>query len=135
IDLPVVNAIQTFFLGCALGFDEVSGYGEKVQGFHILPPGAIGELADKSIALTVNMDSMVEWPRDVAIGYLENIRRLSKKFLHINQEAQALDESTKQWKQGVVSSLIAETGGYEKIYRFPYWMLEGYVEELYEISA
>ena len=60
IDLPVVNAIQTFFLGCAIGFDQVSGYGEDKKDFHILPTGAIGQVPNNSIVLSVNMDSMAE---------------------------------------------------------------------------
>jgi putative sugar O-methyltransferase len=133
IDLPVVNAIQTFFLGCAIGFDQVSGYGEDKKSFHILPTGAIGQVPDSSIALSVNMDSMAEWSHDVTVGYLRHIRRFAKKFLHINQEAQQFDPITK-WKQGVVFDCIGEVSGYEQIYRFPYWMMEGYVEELYDIK-
>mgnify|MGYP006157404773 CR=1 FL=1 len=76
---------------------------------------------------------MAEWSHNVTVGYLRHIRRFAKKFLHINQEAQQFDPITK-WKQGVVFDCIGEVSGYEQIYRFPYWMMEGYVEELYDIK-
>jgi hypothetical protein len=79
------------------------------------------------------MDSMAEFEQHIAVGYLKNIRRLAKRFLHINQEAQVLDKRT-FWRQGVIRALIEEVNGFDNSYRFPDWMLEGYVEELYEIT-
>ena len=64
---------------------------------------------------------------------MKHIQRFTKKFLHINQEAQQFDPIT-NWKQGVIFECIDEVGGYNQVYRFPYWMMEGYVEELYDIT-
>ena len=132
IDLPVVNAIQMFFLGSTLGTDVVSGFGEKDREIKVLPTEAINSLPDESISLVSNMDSMAEWEQHVIKGYLENVKRLSKRFLHINQEAEAFDPVT-QWKHSTVQALVSEVGGLKRVYRYPYWMLEGYVEEMYSI--
>ena len=132
IDLPVVNAIQTFFLGSALGGETVSGYGEKPSMVRLLPPSAIDEIPDRSVALVFNMDSFPEIERNEGLRYLREIRRIAKYFLSINQEAEAPNPVFDQ-PQTRVSRLVDEVGGYERVYRMPYWMLEGYVEELYRI--
>lgn len=130
IDLPVVGAIQTFFLGSALGSDKVSGYGEGRAPMRILPPPCIRAIPDKSLALTINMDSMPEIPRAEAMDYLREIRRTSRQFLSINQEASAPHEVRSE-RQTIVADMVQEVGGFERVYRFPYWIIEGYVEELY----
>ena len=121
-----------FFLGSTLGTDVVSGFGEKDREIKVLPTEAINSLPDESISLGSNMDSMAEWEQHVIKGYLENVKRLSKRFLHINQEAEAFDPVT-QWKHSTVQALVSEVGGLKRVYRYPYWMLEGYVEEMYSI--
>lgn len=131
IDLPQVNAIQMFFLGTALGPDAVSGYGETPRRLRILPPVAIREIADGSIDLIVNMDSLPEIDRGEALSYLREFRRVGRSFLSINQEARAKHT---RGEQTVVQELTREVGGFERIQRFPYWMIEGYVEELYRTT-
>lgn len=131
VDLPAVNAIQTFFLGSVLGADAVSGFGEQRRGIRIMPPVAIRDIADGSVALVVNVDSLPEIERGEALEYLREIRRISRFFLSVNQEAQALHP--RGAPQTLVPALVAEVGGFERMYRFPYWMMEGYAEELYRV--
>ncbi len=130
VDLPAVGAIQTFFLGSALGADAVSGYGEAPAAIRLLPPPAIGELADGGAALAVNVDSLPEIPEGDGRDYLRQIRRVAPMFLSINQEAAAPFAGR---TQTVVPRLVAEVGGFERVYRFRYWMMEGYAEELYRV--
>jgi len=132
VDLPTVNAVQTFFLGSALGADAVSGFGEPRRGIRVLPPPAIKDIADGSVALVVNADSLPEIERGEALGYLREIRRISRLFLSVNQEAQA--PHPRGAPQTLVPALVAEVGGFERVYRFPYWMMEGYAEELYRVD-
>ena len=33
--------------------------------------------------------------------------------------------------QAIVQRLVEEVGGYDRIYRFPYWLRPGYAKELY----
>ena len=132
IDLPVVGAIQTYFLGSALGRDAVSGYRENPAAMRVLPPPSFGEIPDRSVALSINMDSLPEIPRPEALAYLREIRRTSRQFLSINQEASAPHEVRLE-RQTIVSDMIEEVGGFERIYRFPYWIIEGYAEELYRV--
>ena len=132
IDLPYVGAIQTFFLGTALGAGEVSGYGEPEKRIRLLPPPTIEAIADGSIALVVNMDSLPEIGQPEASTFIREIGRISRLFLSINQEAQALIPDV--GKQIVVPDLVAGVDEFRLVHRFRYWMMEGYLEELYRIE-
>lgn len=132
IDLPAVGAIQTFFLGSALGADAVSGYGEPPRAIRVLPPAAIRDLPERGAALAVNVDSLPEIEREDGLAYLRQVRRIADLFLSINQEAAAPFAGR---RQTVVPRLVADVGGFKRLYRFRYWMMEGYAEELYRVRA
>lgn len=132
LDVPNTQSIQTFFLGSALGGNTVSGLGEEPAEIKILPPYKLRNVPDQSIAMVFNMDSFPEFRRDIGLDYLHEIRRTSKYFLSINQEAQT-NHMVFQAPQTRVADLIDEVGGFKRIYRAPYWLLEGYVEELFEV--
>ena len=114
--------MQTFFLGCALGPDEVSGYGEADAKFRLLPPPCLSEIPDKSVGIVVNVDSFPEIERAVALDYLQEIKRVGHVLLSINQEARAPNRVFNA-SQTIVHELIHEVGGFERVYRFPYWMM------------
>jgi hypothetical protein len=65
--------------------------------------------------------------------YLKSIQKIGRGyFLSINQEAQVssgLDSS-----QGWVYDICRKEPGLKLVYRAPYWMRKGYVEELYRIT-
>jgi len=132
IDLPVVGSIQHFYLASVFGVENVSGFGGPKRNIQILPPASFKGVSDKSLALVVNTDSFSEIDKSAATKYLTEIKRTADYFLSINQEAQAIHEGFGS-PQIMVSELIKEVGGFERVYRFPYWMLEGYVEELYRV--
>jgi len=133
IDLPFIGSIQHFYLASALGSGVVSGFGEKRNVINILPTTGFKEFPDESIDLVVNTDSFAEIERTEALKYLSEIKRTSKYFLSINQEGQS-KHPIFDAQHTVVSKLVSEVGGFERVYRFPYWMLEGYVEELFRIK-
>lgn len=67
-----------------------------------------------------------------ARAYLNLIRPSAKLFLSVNQESKKAHKNT--MTQHRVADLIAETGGFERLHRHPYWMQQGYVEELYRVE-
>ncbi len=132
IDIPYVGAIQTFFLGTALGPDAVSGYGEPEKAIRLLPPPAIKDIGNGSVALVINMDSLPEIGQSEASAYIREIGRISRLFLSINQEAQVYIPDV--GPQLVVSDLVASHDRFRLMHRSRYWMMEGYAEELYRIE-
>lgn len=82
----------------------------------------------------LNEDSFPEINEKIVKSYLKQIKTNTKSyFLSINQESQNT-MMIKNLDQHIVSQLILEEGGFDQIYRFLYWMREGYVEELYKIN-
>ncbi|MCH7799018.1 MAG: hypothetical protein IID28_11335, partial [Planctomycetes bacterium] len=95
----------------------------------LLAPDEIGAIADDSVELVINCDSLPEIGRETALHYLRQIRRISRRFLSINQETRKTHNGIAQnW----VSELVEQAGGFQRVYRFRHWMEQGYVEELYE---
>ena len=131
VDLPYVNAIQGYWISENLDENRVSLYGETVGPIRIAPPNSIKDISDKSIDLVVNIDSLPEMGRRTAINYLEEIRRVGKRFLSINQESRAAhgDIGPQNW----VPELVERVGGFRRLSRGRYWIGEGYAEELYEL--
>ena len=78
-------------------------------------------------------DSMPEMGDAVCRRYLERIREKSKLFLSLNHEAQTPLPSGDH--HSVVRALVGQIGGFAPQYRFPWWIRNGYVEELFAIEA
>ena len=112
--------------------DAVSGYGEPEKAIRLLPPPAIKDIGNGSVALVVNMDSLPEIGQSEASAYIREIGRISRLFLSINQEAQVYIPDV--GPQLVVSDLVASHDRFRLMHRSRYWMMEGYVEELYRIE-
>ncbi len=66
--------------------------------------------------------------------YLRQINRTTKQFfLSMNQEGRQ-PQTVPDNLQLVVPQLISQLeDSYERLYRFRYWVREGYIEELYKI--
>ena len=114
----------------SLGPKNVHLFGEPrgSERFKLIPFWELDNIADKSISLFVNVDSMPEIDASISETYMKTIKQKAiNGFYSINQEAQVN-------KQGVVQNLTENSGGFQRIARFPYWMIKGYVEELYKIS-
>jgi hypothetical protein len=128
-DLPYVCVLSGYYLLKSLPDASIQLYGEPTHPspdtIKIFPYWGVKTVADNAFDLTLNQDSFPEIDRDTVFEYLHQIRRNTKHyFLSINQERLQL----------VVSQLVAELDdAYDRLYRFPYWVREGYVEELFQI--
>ena len=128
-DLPIVSALQAYYLLRSERGSEVRLFGEDPSGGTIfLQPGFMFKTRDQATDLLINQDSLPEMDPATRTGYLQDMKRITPLFLSINQEACALG-------QGWVTQACRRLGGFTEIYRVPYWMRKGYVEELYRING
>lgn len=123
IDIPLTAICSGYFLGRALGEENVVLHGEKIgdseNKIKILTPSDF--LNDvSSYDLIINVDSMTEMSVEMAHSYLKKIEQSTKIFLSINHE---INEFT-------MSNLLTESPSVLAMTRYPYWMRHGYVEEL-----
>ena len=133
-DLPLVNVVAGYFLLNALGEDAVCLFGEDHvhPAVKVLPYWRCVNADPGSFMLSVNQDSFPEIDPVLVVQYLAQIKRTTTRyFLSINQEAQA---SMGSRNQNSVPALVAEHGGFSRVYRMKYWIREGYAEELYAID-
>jgi hypothetical protein len=143
IDLPHVNVLQGYYLLKTLSWDDVALFGETSESakVRILPSFAKTQVLEDEVELVITQDSLPEFHKDIALDYIAWSRRVSRNWLYsINQEAAAAytqefcapaDESDP--KQNVVGELIAQSGGFRRIMRAPYWLRKGYAAELFKI--
>jgi hypothetical protein len=137
-DLPYVAVMAGYHLIKSLPGTHILLYGEEAghdeAAIRLYPYWHFARTAGKCFDLTLNQDSFPEIDVDIVTSYLESMLHNTKDFfLSINQEGQAhISASAKD--QLFVSSLLNGRNAYELIYRFPYWLREGYTEELYRIA-
>ncbi|KKT90657.1 MAG: hypothetical protein UW92_C0031G0004 [Candidatus Jorgensenbacteria bacterium GW2011_GWA2_45_13] len=135
-DLPLMNVIQAWYLIKTLPDKKITLYGEtedSKDSVKIMPSWEFAK-TDKRYGLVLNQDSFPEISKDVVEDYLRKIKKCTKYFLSINHEHQAPLFSGTDKRNLVVPSLVEESGGFKRIYRFPFWLRKGYAEELYEIT-
>ena len=136
IDLPVINVLQGFFLIKTCGPNNVYLYGEKDEdrAINVLPYWMVGEMLEKCFDLTLSQESLPEIDSESAEEYVMEIARTTRQwFLSINQECGA-DVGYKDFHHNIVPALVAEHCVFKRQYRFPYWIRNGLIEELYEIA-
>jgi len=133
VDIPYVTAIQAAFLSATVGASNVAVFGEEIDAALTIHPSTQKELLSKPLDLAINMDSLPEINTDEALDYLALVRSKAKFFLSINQEAQKTHRG--KIKQNSVPELIEIAGGFKRLHRHPYWMEQGYAEELYEVTG
>jgi hypothetical protein len=119
VDLPLSSVAQGYFLGRTLGPDAVCLYKERRSGIAILPPSAFLN-SDDRYDLALNADSLTELDLDTASAYCETFRDRTDVLLSINTEANPFTVHK-------VYAAIARPA----VSRAPYWMREGYVEEIF----
>ena len=106
VDLPIVNVLQGYFLGRALGPDRVSCHGEPPAQIRISPDFALDRV-EVPFDVLVNKDSLPEMPHETMVDYLKwgasNCRGL---FYSYNQEAamEFLGERAGSGPQGSVGA-------------------------------
>ena len=127
-DLPLVSAIQGYYLLRSPLNSEVRLFGESSPGGSVfLRPGFTFKDHAGPCDLVVNQDSLPEMGASTMNGYLDAIEaRRTTHFLSINQESQNRG-------QGWVSQACRHRKGFDPVYRAPYWLRRGYVEELYRV--
>ena len=123
IDLPISAAAQSYFVGRAIGEDNIVLEGEDLKyntnKVKILQPTSFlnGNL---KYDLIINADSLTEMNETTVGSYWEKIKTSTSMFLSINHEANDV----------VINRLIQKERLDVSGFRFPYWMRKGYVEEL-----
>jgi hypothetical protein len=134
-DLPIVNLFAGHFLLNALGEEAVTLYGEdpRPETIALKPYWKCLDCGQRAFFLAMNQDSFPEIDAGLVMQYLSAISNTTERyFLSINQESQGAMAETRQLN---IPLLVKLSGHYRRLYRFRYWVREGYVEELYEIHG
>jgi hypothetical protein len=137
-DLPLINIFAAHLLLNSLSPEAVVLYGEepKENAIKLFPYWACEKSPDKYFDLTVNQDSFPEIDENTVKKYFKEIERTTKKyFLSINQESEGsltAEEDSKKLLN--IPLMLKGNSGFERFYRFPYWIRKGYIEELYKIK-
>ena len=127
VDLPIVGVSQGYFLTRALGDEAVLLNGESTSDaahrIKILPPSRF-LTGDSTYDLIVNSDSFTDLPDNQARAYMAQIENATELFLSINPEQ----------NKHTVMDYVAECGSLASRVRAPYWMRQGYAEELFRFQ-
>jgi hypothetical protein len=117
VDIPISSLAQGYFLGRTVGEQNVALFGEPggADKIKLISPGSFFEGAER-YDLIVNVDSLTEIGKAAAEQYWNAIQQRAARFLSINHEA---NEFT-----------VAQLIGSREYSRMPYWMRNGYVEEV-----
>jgi hypothetical protein len=123
VDLPFTAISSGYFLGCTLGEDQVLFSGETAhdaqQRVKIITPEEFLAGIDK-YDLIVNADGFTEMDPKVARAYFKKIEDSTPTLLSINHESNSY----------TVKMLADESKRVVEVQRYPYWMRNGYVEEV-----
>ena len=126
VDIPMTIISQGYYLMRCLGEDAVVLPGEPQKNSpQINLMHAEDFLSSKSkFDLIVNVDSITEFGHDLALQYLKKFSELAPAFLSINHESNNIR----------VINLLKELNVPYKTSRYPYWMRQGFVEELVKFT-
>lgn len=128
VDLPLGVVAQAWFLGATLGPDAVWMIGDpptETSGKIRLLPSTLPLPESETFALVLNVDSMTEMDVESAVVYLEYVATHSDIFISINHEANAF----------TVADLVRKLRPSAEYRRSPYFMRNGYVEEVLRFSS
>ena len=116
VDIPLSSVAQAHFLGRALGPEAIALPGEGDRPIRLRGPRFIESTSDR-FDVVLNVDSLSEMDPAVAAGYIDFARRSAASVLSINREWDGAPRA-------------ADLLGPATTTRYPYWMRDGYVEEL-----
>lgn len=120
VDLPMTSVAQGYYLGRVLGGDRVRLQGEhESKPISLLTPEEYLQQDDR-YDLILNVDSLSEMSTEMAVLYLRKSFEISPKLLSINHE----------YNPYTFPQLLREHFNRSATLRTPYWMRNGYVEEL-----
>lgn len=120
VDIPLSNVAQTHFLSRALGVDEVSVTGEERRTIRIVGPSFVAATHER-FDVVLNVDSLSEMDPGIAAGYVAFARNAASTMVSINRE----------WADRPRLADIIEDA---PVMRVPYWMRDGYVEEIVSLD-
>lgn len=125
VDIPISSLAQGDFLGRVLPEKDLSLFGEPNDNentkIKLIPPEVFFS-SDRKYDLIVNVDSLTELDINIAKKYLQKIGDVGARFLSVNHEKNSF----------TVNSIWKESPYLKKLYRNPYWLRRGYIEELFE---
>ena len=89
VDLPIVNAVQAYFLGILLGGDQIQLFGERSEGHPkiFINPSSELEARGSRYSVVLNADSLTEMDRKDAERYVAFVGTHAKAMISINHEA------------------------------------------------
>jgi len=120
VDLPMANVAQASFLGQTLGATAITLSAEAPNAgrIRILTPEWLRQ-SEEAFDVVLNVDSMTEMDRGFAEEYASYIQARATCFVSINRETNPFR--------------VCELAGLGQMFvqRFPYWMRDGYAEEIY----
>lgn len=134
IDLPLINVLQSYFLGKAFGALNVKLYDETSNdnaAISILPTFVFEKETIRNIDVLINENSMPEMSNEIARNYiLYAKKRLNGIFFSYNHEAYSVVYGK---PQVLVPEVIESVGGFRCISRNVSWVRSSYVEEVYRL--
>lgn len=123
VDLPLVSVVHAFLLMSSVGNVWLHGELEAKSSVYVHGLNRPQIQCD----LIINKDSLPEFPKSNAIEFLDYIEESLRPrgyFLSINHESH-IGGQTRVFD-------LAAASGLSLIHRSPYWMRDGYVEELWQ---
>jgi hypothetical protein len=123
VDLPMANVAQAYFLGRALGEDQVVLHGESDgNGPQIRIETPVWFHASKDqYDLAINNDSMVEIGVEAVEAYWQQLANRSAVFISMNHEAQSFR----------IADISNRLGHDVPMLRSLHPLRKGYVEEIF----
>ncbi len=123
-DIPISSLAQGNFLGRVLPEEVLTLFGEPLNENEKIKiiPAEVFFSSERNYDLIVNVDSLTELDITIAKHYLQKIGEVGRLFLSINHESNSFS----------VHSIWKESPYLNKLYRNPYWLRRGYVEELFK---
>lgn len=123
IDIPQTGIMSSYYLGKTLGEENITLFSETTNNYaHILPPSEF--LNSKNVDLICQFDGLTEMGLNDSQTYMQEFNKISPLFLSINHEVNAY----------TVNDLYKNDKNITRLYRFPSWYRQGYVEELLQYS-
>lgn len=124
--------LQGYYLVKALPRAKIVLFGEPEAGdaVCVYPYWLLQKQAPQSFGVALNQNSLPEIMSAMAEQYLRDVARTSELFLSINHESQG-----PSGPPGVFQNSVPEMAGrvpaLRRIARYPFWLRDGYVEEVY----
>lgn len=119
VDLPLTGAAQAYFLGRSLGPDRISLLGEShAADVRIVPPSTFFE-SSQTYDLSLNVDSFTEMTPELTMRYMTALSDRSPALLSINHEFNSFSMRD-----------IYDRHPEWKVERTPYWLRQGYAQEV-----